>query len=211
MKSLALLFVIYAIVATPLQAAPDMLAAPPNLVIAPQDALPAKAAQNKISILPKYQLGPEDALEITVWQEEGLQKEVLISPDGWLTFPLVGEIRVQGKTIEEVRKEITTRLKRLIPEAVVSVSLIRIGSNKAYVIGKVNQPGEYTTGRYVSVMQVLSMAGGLKQFSAGSRIKILRQENGREIAIPFNYDEVVEGENLSQNIILKDGDVVVVP
>ena len=211
MKSLALLFVMYAIIATPLLAAPDMLAAPPNRVIAPQDALPAKTVHNKISILPKYQLGPEDALEITVWQEEGLQKEVLISPDGWLTFPLVGEIRAQGKTIEEVRKEITTRLKRLIPEAVVSVSLIRIGSNKAYVIGKVNQPGEYTTGRYVSVMQILSMAGGLKQFSAGGKIKILRHDNGREIAIPFNYDEVVEGENLSQNIILKDGDVVVVP
>jgi len=211
MKNLALLIVLFAIFSSPLLAASEKLTAPPTPPVVSQEDQPSIVEHNAVNTLPKYQLGPEDALEITVWQEEGLQKEVLISPDGWLTFPLVGEIRAQGKTIEQVREEITTRLKKLIQEAVVSVSLMRIGSNKAYVIGKVNQPGEYTTGRYVSVMQVLSIAGGLQQFSAGDKIKILRQENGLEIAIPFNYDEVVRGKNLYQNIILMDGDVVVVP
>jgi len=169
------------------------------------------AASNVVKSLPRYQLGPEDVLEITVWQEEGLQKEVLISPDGWLTFPLVGDIEAQVKTLEAVREEITARLKRLIPEAVVSVSLISIGSNKFYVIGKVNKPGEYVTGRYISVMQALSMSGGLMQFSSGNKINILRYQDSQEIAIPFDYDEVVKGEHLSQDIILKDGDLVVVP
>jgi len=171
----------------------------------------AGANDDIVNNLPRYKLGPEDVLEITVWEEEALQKEVLIGPDGRLTFPLVGEIEALGKTIEDVRQEVTKRLKRFIPGAVVSVSLLRIGSNKAYVIGKVNQPGEYTTGRYVTVMQALSMAGGLKQFSAGNKIKVLRFVNGHEMAIPFNYDEIVKGKNLDQNIILKDGDVVVVP
>ncbi len=211
MKKLALLSVMYLSAMTMLQAAPDTLAMPPVQPLLPENAQPARAQPQSGEQLPKYRLGPEDALEITVWQEPDLQKEVLISPDGWLTFPLVGEIKAQGKTVEEVRQEITKRLKRLIPEAVVSVSLIRIGSNKAYVIGKVNQPGEYTTGRYVTVMQVLSMAGGLRQFSAGDKIKILRRKNGREVAISFNYDEVVSGRNLEQNIVLRDGDVVVVP
>lgn len=211
MKNLALL-AIMCLVVTYVQASPETLATPPGQPPRMEEAQSARAVQPRSdNPLPKYRLGPEDALEITVWQEPDLQKEVLISPDGWLTFPLVGEIKAQDRTIEEVRQEITRRLKRLIPEAVVSVSLIRIGSNKAYVIGKVNQPGEYTTGRYVTVMQVLSMAGGLRQFSAGDRIKILRKENGREIAIPFNYDEVVSGRNLEQNIVLRDGDVVVVP
>ncbi len=211
MKHLALGVVVYLSAIIGLQAAPVTLATPPEqpLLLENTETEPVPAPVH--DQFPKYRLGPEDALEITVWQEPDLQKEVLISPDGWLTFPLVGEIKALGKTIEEVRQEITKRLKRLIPEAVVSVSLIRIGSNKAYVIGKVNQPGEYTTGRYVTVMQVLSMAGGLRQFSAGDKIKILRRVNGREIAIPFNYDEVVSGRNLEQNIVLRDGDVVVVP
>ena len=211
MKKLVLGVVVYLSVVLGLQAAPETLATPPEQPLPLVNTASAPNLPGSGDHFPKYRLGPEDALEITVWQEPDLQKEVLISPDGWLTFPLVGEIKAQGKTIEEVRQEITKRLKRLIPEAVVSVSLIRIGSNKAYVIGKVNQPGEYTTGRYVTVMQVLSMAGGLRQFSAGDKIKILRRVNGREIAIPFNYDEVVSGRNLEQNIVLMDGDVVVVP
>ena len=92
-----------------------------------------------------------------------------------------------------------------------SVALLKVVGNKIYVIGKVNKPGEFVTGRYVDVLQALSMAGGLTPFAAENRIKILRKEGGQDVVMPFEYSSVKRGEQLKQNIMLKGGDVVVVP
>lgn len=158
-----------------------------------------------------YQIGPEDVLEISVWKEEGLKKEVLVRPDGGLSFPLIGEVQAVGKTTAQIQKEITDRLEKFIPDPVVSVSLLKVVGNKIYVIGKVNRPGEFPAGRYVDVLQALSMAGGLTPFASENNIKVLRKENGKDVVMPFRYSQVQKGENLDQNIILKSGDVVVVP
>lgn len=168
----------------------------------------AVAAENQS---PFYLIGPEDVLEISVWREEGLQKEVLVRPDGGVTFPLVGELRAKGKTTEQLRQEITEKLQKFISNPVVTVGVLKIGGNKIYVIGKVTRPGEYVTGRYVDVMQVLSMAGGLTPFAAEKDIKILRREGENITPLDFNYAAVAEGEDLEQNIVLRNGDVVVVP
>jgi len=158
-----------------------------------------------------YQIGPEDILEISVWKEEGLKKEVLVRPDGGLSFPLIGEVQAAGKTAGQLKKEIAQRLEKFIPDPVVSIALLKVIGNKIYVIGKVNRPGEFPAGRYVDVLQALSMANGLTPFAAENSIKVLRKEGGKDIVFPFRYSEVKNGENLEQNIQLKGGDVVVVP
>lgn len=159
----------------------------------------------------EFRIGPEDVLDISVWKEEALKKEVLVRPDGGISFPLVGEIQAMDKTPMQIQQEITQKLTRYIPNPVVSVSVLKIVSNKIYVVGKVNKPGEYATGRYLDVLQALSMAGGLTPYAAENKIKILRRQGDGEISIPFEYAKVQSGADLSQNIQLKRGDVVLVP
>lgn len=158
-----------------------------------------------------YQIGPEDLLEISVWREKDLQREVLVRPDGWLTFPLVGNIRAAGKTSQDLQAEITERLRKYIPDPVVTVTVVKIQGLKIFVIGRVDKPGEYMVGRYVDVLQALTLAGGLTPFANERDIRILRKQDGREIIIPFDYREVTRGRNLEQNIQLRAGDVVMVP
>jgi len=158
-----------------------------------------------------YQIQPGDILQISVWKEEDLVQEVIVRPDGFISFPLVGEAEAAGRSVDEVRALITERLNKYIPDPVVTVSIGQLTGNRVYVIGKVNRPGEFPMVRYVDVMQALSMAGGTSTYAALNKIKILRRENGRLEAIPFRYGDVEKGENLDQNIVLKPGDVVVVP
>ena len=158
-----------------------------------------------------YQLCPEDVLAISVWKEEGLSKEVLVRPDGGISFPLAGDMQAAGKSALQIQQEITRRLSKFMADPVVSVSLIKVSGNKVYVMGRVNKPGEYVAGRYLNVLQALSMAGGLTPFAAENDIKVVRKENGKDLVFPFRYSEVKKGINLEQNIILKGGDVVVVP
>jgi polysaccharide export outer membrane protein len=160
---------------------------------------------------PGYRMGPEDVLEISVWREEGLKKDVLVRPDGGITFPLVGEIKAAGKTAAEIGEEITERLKKTINDPVVSVSVLRVAGNKIYVIGRVAKSGEFVAGRFIDVLQALSMAGGLTPFASENDIKILRKKDGREEVFRFRYSDIRKGRNLEQNITLQGGDVVVVP
>ncbi len=158
-----------------------------------------------------YLIGPEDLLEISVWKEEALQREVLVRPDGWVTFPLAGHVRAADRTVDALQREITRRLKKYISDPVVTVSVKSVAGNKIYVIGQVGRSGEYTVGHYVDVMQALALAGGLTSFAAENKIKILRRERGKRVVINFDYGEAKLGRDLKQNIILKRGDVVVVP
>lgn len=171
----------------------------------------AKGESAAVDVDSGYQIGPEDILEISVWKEEGLKKEVLIRPDGGMSYPLIGEVQAAGKTAGQLQKEIAQRLEKFIPDPVVSIALLKVIGNKIYVIGKVNKPGEFPAGRYVDVLQALSMAGGLTPFAAENGIKVMRKEGGKDIVFPFRYSDVKNGEDLAQNIQLKGGDVVVVP
>lgn len=161
--------------------------------------------------LPAYQIGPGDILTVSVWKEEGLQQEVLIRPDGGMSFPLAGDLHAGGKTIVELQKLLIRKIKRYIPDPVVTVSVREIKNNKIFVIGKVNRPGEFVATHYVDVMQALAMAGGLNAYANSNNIKILRRVKAGVRSMSFEYDEVSSGKELQQNIILKSGDVVVVP
>ena len=158
-----------------------------------------------------YKIEPGDVLEISVWREEDLLRQVLIRPDGGLSFPLVGDLQAAGKSIEELQTLVTERLTKYIPDPVVTVSIQQLSGNKVYVVGKVIRPGEFVANRYMDVVQALSVAGGMTPYAATNKIKILRRENDKLTAIPFRYGDIEKGENLEQNIILKSGDVVLVP
>jgi polysaccharide biosynthesis/export protein len=158
-----------------------------------------------------YRVGAEDVLEISVWREDTLKKEVLVRPDGGVSYPLIGEVQAAGKTVNEIREEISKRLDKYIPDPVVSVTVLKTGSQRVYVIGKVNKPGEYPIGRYVDVMQALSMAGGLTPFADSNNIRVMRRDGDRQTVLPFEYGSVVRGQKLEENILLRTGDVVVVP
>jgi polysaccharide export outer membrane protein len=159
----------------------------------------------------EYRIGPEDVLDISVWREETLTQKVVVRPDGGISYPLVGDLKVSGKTTEEVRKEITERLKKYIPEPAVNVAVSQVSGYRIYVLGQVNKPGQYVVGRYVDVLQALTLAGGLTPFASENNIKILRREDDREVVLPFAYAAVKKGQDLQQNIILKSDDVIVVP
>lgn len=158
-----------------------------------------------------YVLGPEDVLQVSVWKDEHLTREVVVRPDGLISFPLVGDVPAEGKTVEALRGDLATRLARYIPKPTVSVAVAKVLSYKVYVIGRVNRPGEFLVGHYTDVMQALSLAGGLTPFASENQIKVLRRINGQEVVYPFAYGEALKGKGLEQNIILQRGDVVMVP
>lgn len=158
-----------------------------------------------------YTLNAGDVLQVTVWKEDGLDREVLVLPDGSISFPLAGTIAARGKTATEVQAEIVERLKKYIPDASVAVSVKAALGNVIDVIGQVLKPGELTLGHRITVMQALSMAGGLTPYASESNIIILHMVNGKEVSIPFPYDDVKRGKSLDKDIVLSPNDVIVVP
>lgn len=158
-----------------------------------------------------YRLGPEDLLEISVWREDALKREVLVRPDGGISYPLIGDVQAAGKTVDDLRQEITKRLEKFVPDAAVSVTVLKAGSQRIYVLGKVTKPGDFPVGRNIDVLQALSMAGGLTQFADQNGVRIMRRDGDRQVVLPFEYGRVVRGEKLEQNVLLRAGDVVVVP
>ncbi|MCD6570716.1 MAG: polysaccharide biosynthesis/export family protein [Deltaproteobacteria bacterium] len=157
-----------------------------------------------------YLIGPEDILEISVWKDPDLTRQVVVRPDGKVSFPLIGEVEAGGHSVVWLEKEVKKRINEYIPDAVVTVMVTQINSMKIYVVGKVARPGEYRIGKKINVMQALALAGGLTPFADGDDIVILRYDNEKQIKIPFNYDKVKKGKKVEQNIWLKDGDVIVV-
>jgi len=171
----------------------------------------AAFAQSPNPVAPSYRLGPEDVLDISVWKDDALSRPVVVRPDGFISFPLVGEILAEGQTVDQFTSIFKDRLSRYVPDPTVTVSVTQMNSNKIYVIGKVNRPGEYVVGHHTDVMQALSLAGGLTPFASQSNIKILRRINEKQVIFPFDYGDVLSGDELEQNIILERWDVVMVP
>ncbi|TKB74248.1 MAG: polysaccharide export protein [Nitrospira sp.] len=167
------------------------------------DPLPAAEAP--------YLLGPEDIVKISVWRDEHLTQEVVVRPDGMISFPLVGDVPAAGRTIEDVRLELVKRLNRFVQNPQVSIMATKILSYKIYVIGRVHKPGEFLVGHYTDVLQALSLAGGLNQFAAENDIRVMRRNRGEQQVFQFRYGDVRKGKDMGQNIILERGDVVVVP
>ena len=157
-----------------------------------------------------YKLQPGDILEVSVWKEPDLERDVLVTPDGTIAFPLVGGVDASKMSVEQLSREIASKLEKYIPDPVVTVSLKQMLGNRIYVLGKVNKPGEFVINRNVDVLQALSMAGGFNPFADSDDIQVLRRQDGKQTSMPFSYSAVEKGD-LAQNRILLPGDVILVP
>ncbi|WP_031437800.1 polysaccharide biosynthesis/export family protein [Methylobacter tundripaludum] len=159
-----------------------------------------------------YRLNPGDKLEITVWQEENLKQEVVVLPDGTISFPLVGHVPAAGKTTEDLVRLLQERLDKFIPDSEINVRLLAAEGNLVYVTGEVAHPGQFVMKGPIDVMQALSMAGGLTAFAKKNSIIVLRrQADGQTRSFPFEYGDVEDGENIESNILLQSGDTIVAP
>lgn len=159
-----------------------------------------------------YRLNSGDKLEISVWQEENLHSEVVVLPDGTISFPLVGHVPAARKTTEELANLLKEKLGKYIPDPEVNVRLIAAEGNSIYVVGEVTRPGAIIMVKPMDVMQAISMAGGFTQFAKRGSILILRREaDGKAKTFEFDYGDVEDGDNIESNILLQSGDTIVVP
>ena len=158
-----------------------------------------------------YMIQSGDLLEISVWREDYLERQVIVQPDGRISFPLVGVVPAAGSTVEEVQARVAKRLSEYIPDPVVTVSIKEIRGNRIYVLGQVKNPGQFIINPRIDVVQALALAGGTTPFAELNDIKILRRSADRQQLIPFRYGDIARGKDLEQNIMLQSGDVVLVP
>ncbi len=168
------------------------------------------AAQNT------YRLQRGDTLEIWVEQDPNLRRQVVVAPDGRISMPLAGHVRAAGLTLESLERALASRLQR---NFTTDVNVTAILSNSAepevepmiFVTGEVARPGAFQIKTPTTVLQAIALSGGLSEFAAKKRVHVRRRSNGQDIIIPFNYRDVEMGRNMQDNVLLKAGDVVVVP
>lgn len=174
---------------------------------------------DRTSLTAEYLVAPGDVLQVFVWKEAELSREVRVRPDGYLTVPLVGDLFAVGKTLRGLGGELAQQLAKFVTEPVVTVTLKESIALRFFVVGQVGRPGEFPLLGRTTVMQALAIAGGFQEYAKTDEVKILRQEltvaGGRariqEVAIPVNYKVLAEGRALQGDVVLKPGDVIVVP
>ncbi|MGA2399075.1 MAG: polysaccharide biosynthesis/export family protein [Steroidobacteraceae bacterium] len=161
---------------------------------------------------PDYKLHPGDKLIVGVYDDPKLlPQEMIVSPDGRISYPLVGVLQVGGKTIEQTRVEIEARLKKYISDPIAVVIVTGVLGNVVYVVGQVIKPGQIIMNPTINVLQALSMAGGANPYAKLDSIIVIRSTPGGQRVLPFRYGQVSSGKELAQNVDLESGDVVVVP
>jgi len=158
-----------------------------------------------------YRLNPGDILNISVWNEDALQQEVMVLPDGSISFPLVGILQAANRTPGQVQQEIKKKLSRLIPDPEINLTVSAVEGNNIFIIGKVNRPGRFPMTRPTDVVQALSLAGGFTPYAKTEDIQILRRTGKKQKVINFDYSKIAEGKALESNILLQSGDTIVVP
>src|SRR5687768_9725893 len=175
--------------ATTVQSVPAVAAAAPR----PTDPV----------VPPGYVIGADDVLSIVYWKDKDMSSDAQVRPDGRIALPLINEVQAAGLTPEQLREKITEESKKYMEDASITVVVRQINSRRAFITGEVNKPGPYPLTSATTVMQLISLAGGLREYANSKKIVIMRTVNGTPISLPFNYKDVVAGKNLTQNIELK--------
>jgi polysaccharide export outer membrane protein len=181
--------------------------APPQ----PDAAQPAVIRPAAVAVPRDYRIGTDDVLGIVYWRDKEMSTDARVRPDGRIALPLINEVMASGLTPEELQKKITEESKKYMEDASITIVVKEINSLKVFITGEVNKPGPYPLTSATSVIQLISMAGGLKEYANSKNILIMRNEGGKQISLKFNYREVASGKNLKQNIELRSGDTVIVP
>jgi polysaccharide export outer membrane protein len=190
------------------------LAISPMLVQAQEsaaNAAPSAAASKGATDDPNYRIGPLDVLDVSVWKEPEVSRQVPVRPDGKISLPLLNDVQAAGLTPAQLGAQITEGLGRYMTAPQVTVIVAEINSQRIYMLGEIARPGAYVLLPGMTVLQALSNAGGFTPFSNLKNIHVLRQENGKQNKLFFNYKDVLSGKHTEQNIELKPGDTIVVP
>lgn len=159
----------------------------------------------------RYLLNAGDVLDISVWNEEALQKQVVVLPDGMISFPLAGELVAQGKTVTELQTALTQNLTEYLADPVVTVSVVNVNGNTVHILGKVTNPGNFVMNQPLDAVQALSLAGGLSPYAKENDIIVLRRNGEKQQVLPVRFAAIKKGQDLTTNIMLKSGDVIVIP
>jgi polysaccharide biosynthesis/export protein len=158
-----------------------------------------------------FVIGNDDVLAINVWKEPDISRSIPVRSDGKISLPLVGEVQAAGLTPLKLEKDIASKLKNYISEPEVTVMVQQVNSQKFNILGQVVRPGSYVIANSPTVLDAIALAGGFRDFAKQKSIYVLRQGASEESRIPFNYKEVSQGKNMSQNIKLQPGDTIIVP
>ena len=158
-----------------------------------------------------YVVGAEDVLGIMFWRDKDMSGDAVVRPDGKISLPLLNDVDVAGLTPEQVRERLTEAARKFVEDPSATVIVKQIKSRKVFITGNVYRPGPFPLLRETTVLQLIALAGGLQEFAKASDIVVVRMEGSRQVSYPFNYDNMKNGKNLAQNILLKPGDTVIVP
>jgi len=160
---------------------------------------------------PDYVIGPEDQLSVVFWHDKDMSADIVVRPDGKISLPLLNEIQASGLTPEQLRQRVSAAAKRFIQDPNATVVVRQINSRKVFITGAVEKPGTFPLNGPTTVLQLIAMAAGVKEYADSKKIVIIRNEAGRQVTFNFNYKEVIAQKNMTQNIDLRPGDTVVVP
>jgi len=160
---------------------------------------------------PNYVIGAQDMLDISVWKEPEFTRTVPVRPDGKISLPLLNDVQASGLTPTQLSTEITDSLEKFMTNPQVTVIVTQTNSQRIYLLGEINHSGAYTLTPQMTVMQAISNAGGPTAFAHSTKIYVLRQENGKQQKIFFNFKAAIGGKSSQPDILLKPGDTVVVP
>ena len=188
--------------------------APAPLAQAPQGAVaaaPTRAAA-AVTVAPDYVIGADDVLSIMFWRDKDLSApEVVVRPDGMVTLPLLNDVPAAGRTPEQLGNAIREAARKYVEDPNPTVIVKEIKSRRVFITGRIEKPGPYPLNGKTTILQLIAMAGGLREYVDGKDISLMRTEQGKQSVYAFNYQDVVKKKYLHQNIELKPGDVVVVP
>lgn len=187
----------------------------PNTKPTPSVAAPAVPAVPAplpvLAAIPDYLIGTEDVLSIDFWRDKEMSAQVTVRPDGKITLPLLNEVRAAGLTPSQLKDVLVAESKKYVEDPNVTVVVKEVKSRKVFITGEIEKPGPYPLLAPMTVMQLIVVAGGLKDFAHSDKIAIMRNENGKATSYRFNYKELAKNKNLKQNLELKPGDIVIVP
>jgi polysaccharide biosynthesis/export protein len=161
--------------------------------------------------VPAYVIGPEDVIDINVWKEPDMTRNVPVRPDGKISLPLTNDVLAAGSTPQQLASTVTEKLRKFLTEPQVTVIVTQINSQRVFVVGEVLRAGAFPLIPGMTVLQALASAGGFTAFADVKKVHVMRLVNGKHFELPFNYREVLKGDNPDQNIKLEPSDTVVVP
>jgi polysaccharide export outer membrane protein len=161
--------------------------------------------------LPKdYVIGVEDVLNVVFWKDKELSAEVLVRPDGKISLPMLNDVPAAGMTPEQLAAAVQQAAAKFVRDPGATVIVKEIRSRKVYVIGEVTKPGTFPLASEMNVIQIIAEAGGFLESANKSNVVVVRNENGQERRYKVNYNEVVRGKNVGQNIRLLPGDTILI-